>query len=542
MIKIVLGVLTAVILISGCSKKESYTLKGTYTDAPAYGDMLIDTSTGEPAILNPVLASDSASAAINDLVFNGLVKFDKSLNLVGDLADKWKIKDGGLTIIFHLKNNVKWHDGVSFTAKDVKFTYDAYMAPDTKTSYRSLFEPVKSVRIIDDFTLEVLYKKPFAPALQYWGTGILPAHLFAGIDINTASFNRTPVGTGPYIFKNWKTGRSLELISNKTHFDGSPYITNYMLRIIPDQSVQFMNLQSGDADMMELSSDLYFTKANTEYFNKNFNKFVVPAFLYTYIGYNQENPIFASVKTRQALSYAINTAEIIKNVRRGMARPISGPFIPGSYAYDESVKPYEYNPEKAAQLLKEDGWVKGDDGFLTRQGIPFEFTLATNQGNKEREEIAAIAQQEFSKLGIKVHVRVLAWNIFITDFINKKKFDAVVMGWSLTRDPDCYDIWHSSKTNEGEFNFVGYKNRQVDRLLEDGRSTYDTEKRKVIYRKIHSLIAKDAPYTFIYSPYTLPVIHKRIHGIKPEAAGIGYNFTKWYVPSELQKYRIALEK
>ncbi len=532
----------ALIMIYGCQNKETYTLKDTYTDKPAYGDMLIDSSIGEPAILNPVLASDSASAEINDLVFSGLVKFDKNLNLTGDLAEKWEIKDGGLIIIFYLKKNVKWHDGAPFTAKDVKFTYDIYMAPETKTAYRSLFEPVKNVIVIDDYTVKVNYKKPFAPALQYWGTGILPSHLLEDKDINTAVFNRAPVGTGPYTFKNWKTGRSVELMANKDYFDGAPYISNYLFRIIPDQSVQFMNLQAGSLDMMTLSSDLYFTKANTEDFNKKFNKYIVPAFQYTYIGYNQNNPLFAPVKIRQALSYAINTQEIIKGVSRGLARPISGPFIPGSYAYDESIKPYEYNIEKAQRLLKEEGWIKGEDGMLRKDGKLFEFTLSTNQGNKEREEIAAIAQQEFSKLGIKVNVRVLAWNIFITDFINKKKFDAVVMGWSLTCDPDCYDIWHSSKTNEGEFNFVSYKNPEVDTLLEQGRTTYDTEKRKAIYRKIHRLIASDAPYTFIYSPYALPAIHKRVHGIKSEPAGIGYNFTRWYVPEELQKYKIAFEK
>ena len=136
---------------------------------------------------------------------------------------------------------------------------------------------------------------------------------------------------------------------------------------------------------------------------------------------------------------------------------------------------------------------------------------------------------------MKIVIR--AWSIFITESINKRNFDAVVMGWSLTRDPDCYDIWHSSKTNEGEFNFVSYSNPEVDRLALEGRETYDPEKRAVIYREIHRLIAEDAPYTFLYNPCALPAVHKRIHGIEPKPAGIGYNFIRWYVPEELVKYK-----
>ncbi|MFP4466582.1 MAG: peptide-binding protein [Candidatus Goldiibacteriota bacterium] len=523
-------------LSAGCSRDSGYSIPDEYEDKPFYGGMLIDSSIGEPSILNPVLASDSSSSDITELIFNGLVKFDKNLKLTGDLAESWEIKDDGKLIVFHLKKGVKWHDGADFTAEDVKFTYEKYMDPGVKTAYRSLFEPVSRVVVKDDYTLEVYYEKPFAPALQYWGASIIPRHILHDKDFNSAEFNRNPVGTGPYVFKKWLTARQIELEANENYFDGKPYISRYIYRIIPDQSVQFMELASGSVDMMSLNSDLYFSRADTPEFKKKFNKFKIPAFTYVYIGYNNENPLFADKKVRQALSYAVNRKEIIKNVKLGLARPISGPFIPGSAFYNENVPYYRYDIEKAEKLLNEAGWRKNSSGMLEKDGKPFEFTLMTNQGNKERETIAAITQQQLSKLGIKVEIRVLAWSIFITEFINKRKFDAVVMGWSLTRDPDCYDIWHSSKTKEGEFNFIAYSNPEVDRLCIEGREVYDPEKRAEIYRKIHSLISEDAPYTFLYNPFALPAVHKRIHGIKPEPAGIGYNFTKWYIPEDLIKY------
>lgn len=528
------------IFLLSCKQKETYKLKDKYLDEPAYGDGIITASIGEPSTLNPVLASDSASHDITGLVFNGLVRFDKDLNLIGDLAEKWEILEGGKVIIFYLKKGVKWHDGVEFTAKDVKFTYDSFMSPATKTAYRSLFEPIKSVEIINNYKIKVTYKIIFAPALQYWGTEIIPYHLLHDKDINTAEFNRKPVGTGPYKFVKWMTADRIELIANENYFDGKPYISKYIYRIIPDQSVQFMEMISGGIDSMDLNSELWTTRANAEKFVKNFNKFKITGFNYVYLGFNLNNELFKEKKTRKAINYAINKDEIIQGVKKGLAKRTTGPYIPETWAYNnsEEVEKYDYDLELAKKLLIETGWQIGKDGILyNSQGKKFEFTIITNQGNKEREEIATIIQQQLLKIGIKAEVRILAWNILITEFIDKKKFDAIVLGWSTGLDPDNYDIWHSSKTKEGEFNFISYKNKDVDKLLEKGRMTFDLNKRAQIYKTIHKIIADDSPYVFLYSPYGLPAVHKRFHGIEPALAGISYNFIKWYVPQELIKYK-----
>jgi len=532
------------ISLFSCKQKETYKLKKNYVDKPAYGDAIITASIGEPATLNPVLASDSASHDITGLVFNGLVKFDKDLNITGDLAEKWDILDGGRVIIFYLKKGVKWHDGTEFTAKDVLFTYNAFMSPDTKTAYRSLFEPIKSIEVINDYKIKVTYKTVFAPSLQYWGVEIIPYHLLHGKDINTAEFNRSPIGTGPYKFLKWQTADRIELVANENYFDGKPYISRYIYRIIPDQSVQFMEMMSGGVDSMELTSELWTTRAETEKFKKNFNKFKITEFNYVYFGFNLNNELFKDKKIRKAINYAINKDEIIQGVKKGLAVRTSGPYIPGTWAYNDSddVEKYDYNPETAKKLLSEAGWQMENDGFIHKQGKKFEFTIVTNQGNKEREEIATIIQQQLSKIGIKAEVRILAWNILLTEFIDKKKFDAVVMGWSTGLDPDNYDIWHSSKNKEGEFNFISYKNAEVDKLLIAARTTFDVNKRTGAYKKIHKIIADDSPYVFLYCPYGLPAVHKRFHGIEPAPAGISYNFTKWYVPQELIKYKFETDK
>jgi peptide/nickel transport system substrate-binding protein len=537
---IILSFLLLLVPITSCRRGSSYVLKDKYTDKPAYGDMLVDSNIGEPATLNPVLASDQASFNIADMVFSGLVRFDRDLNIEGCLAKSWDISKDGKLITFHLRHGVKWHDGVEFTAQDVKFTYDMYMDPKTKTAYKSLFEPIQRIEIPDRYTVKVYYREVFAPALQYWGTDIIPYHLLHDKDINTAEFNRNPIGTGPYKFSKWITADRIELTANKDYFEGEPYISRYVCRNIPDQSVQFMEMLAGTLDMMALNSDLYFTKTNSGDFVKNFNRYQIQAPGYRYVAYNEKNPLFKDKNVRKALSYAIDKDAIIKGVLRGLAKPVSGPFIPGTWAYNDKAETYAYNTLTAMTLLKKAGWAPGRDGYLYKDGNKFEFTVCTNQGNKEREEIATILQQELGLLGIKVNVRILAWNIFITEFIDKQKFDAVVMGWSTTRDPDCYETWHSSKTKEGEFNFISYRNPEVDRLLIAGRTTFDLKKRAAAYKRIHALIADDAPYTFLYTPLDLPAVHKRVHGIVEAPAGIGWNFIHWYVPEEIQKYRVAV--
>ncbi len=506
-------------------------------EKPAYGDTFVDASIGDASILNPILSGDSASNDIIQRVYNGLVKYDKDLKLTGDLAESWTVSKDGLVITFKLRKNVQWQDGAPFTAADVEFTFKKLIDPLTKSPYKSAFELVKKFEVLDAYTVRVVYGKPFAPALERWGMGILPKHIYQGLDVNTAKANYSPVGTGPYIFKDWKRQRELTLSSFPAYFDGRAFIDNYVYRIIPDQSVQFMELKSGGIDSMALTPDMFKKQAAAPDFEAKFNKYKYRAFAYTYLGFNNKSPFFSDKKVRQAVSHAINRKEIIDFILFGYGSEATGPFPPDSWACDKSVKGYSYDLELSRKLLKEAGWLPGKDGLLEKNGQKFSFMLMTNQGNKARESVATIIQSQLKKLGIKVELRVLAWPVFINEYVDKKKFDAVVLGWSLTLDPDCYDIFHSSKIKEGEYNFVSYSNPEVDRLLLEGQETFDLNKRKEIYNRIHRLVAEDQPYAFLFVPDALTAVDRRIHGIKPAPIGIGYNSEKWFVPEGEQKYR-----
>ncbi len=486
--------------------------------------------------LLPLLASDSASGEISGLIYNGLTKYDKNIKVASDLAESWDVSPDGLQLTFHLRKGVKWHDGVEFTADDVLFTYKTVIDPKVPTPYSSNYGPVEKVEVLDKYTVRVFYKEPYAPALESWGMGIIPKHILDGKDISSEIYSRNPVGTGPYTLKEWVTGQKMVIEAFDGYFEGRPGIDKYVARIIPDPATMFLELKFGGIDFMGLTPQQFKLQANSELFKKYFQKFRYPAFGYTYLGYNHRDPRFSDKRVRQAFTYSINKEDIIAGVLLGYGTPCTGPFPPESWAYNPDIKDLEYNPEKALVLFAQAGWKKGKNGLLEKNGEPFSFTVLINQGNDARLRTAQIIKENLKKVGIEMKIRVLEWQTMLHEFIDKKRFEAVILGWALSRDPDAYDIWHSSKTREGEFNFISYKNEEVDRLLLEGRRTFDIEKRKKIYHRIHEILADDQPYTFLYVPDALPVLHKRFKGVEKAPLGIWYDFIHWYVPKEKNEW------
>ena len=515
-------------------------LCGASDVVPADGDAIVTSSISEPVNLIPFFASDSASADISSLIFNGLVKYDKDLSLVGDLAERWEVKNGGLKIIFYLKNNVLWQDGKPFTAEDVVFTFQKLTDPNVPTPYGGDFEKIKNIEMLGPYAVEVNYKEPFSPGLSSWGMGIVPKHILEKQDLLKTDFSRHPIGTGPYILKKWKTGEKLELTANPGYFEGRPHIDRYIYRIIPDQSTAFLELQTDNLDLGVLTPLQYQKQTESRFFHEKFSKFRMPSSNYVYLGYNLENPLFMDKKVRKALGLAIQKNEIVEVALSGLGRVATGPFLPGTWAYNEKVKESAFDPEKAKRMLGEAGWADTDgDHVLDKEGKKFSFTVLTNQGNDQRRMACEMIQKRLKDIGVDMKIQTVEWGTFLKEFIDKKRFEAVVLAWQLPRDPDCFDIFHSSKTSPGNFNFVSFRSETLDKLLEKGRQVFDEEKRAPVYRRIHEILSDEEPYTFLYVPDALPIVHKRFLGIKLAPAGIGYNFIHWHVPAERQKYKRA---
>ncbi len=545
----VLVLVSLLLLVAGCGEKGGKNANmppkdtveiavGSATGTPAYGDAIVIGTIGDISGLIPNITSDSASHEVGSLIYNGLVRYDKNLELEGELAESWEIKEGGQKIIFHLRKGVSWHDGEPFTSDDVLFTYKLMIDPSTPTAYAEDFLQVKSASAPDLYTFVVEYEEPFAPALSSWGLSILPKHkLEKEKDIVKSEQNAHPVGTGPYRFVEWKPGEKIVLDVNPGYYEGSPYIKKVIYRIIPDQATMFLELKAGGVDFMGLTPPQYTRQTETPEFKKNYNKYRYLSFGYTYLGYNLKNPLFRDRQVRQALSYAINRKDIIKGVLFGLGVESVGPYKPGTWMHNPGVKKYEYNPELAKKLLADSGWIDRDgDGILDREGKKLSFTIMTNHGNEARRKTAVIIQRFFKNVGVEVTIREIEWAAFINEFIDKRKFEAVILGWSIGQDPDQYEIWHSGKTGEKELNFISYENSEVDELLERGRRTFDREERKKFYWRFQEILAEEQPYNFLYVAEALPAIHARFRNIEPAPAGIRYNFIKWYVPENEFKY------
>jgi len=537
---------------TACSNEQTTnTSQTTPTEAeptgyqPAHGGRLIDASIGDATNLIPMIASDASSHDIAGQLYLPLLKYDKNLNLVGQLTESWQISEDKLSIIFKLKPNLKWSDGKPLTSDDLVFTLQLIQDDKTQSPYKSDYMKVVSAKAIDQRTFEVRYKEIFSPALATWASlAILPKHVFKGVNIMDTDLSRHPkASVGPYFLKDWQTQQSITMTANPNYFAGDVWIDERITRIIPDPATQFLELSAGKIDMANLTSTQY-TRLfdNNQRLKHEYNRYKYLGFSYTYLGFNLTRKPFDDVRVRQALAYAIDRQELVDGVLLGLGEVLATPYKPGTRWVNQSIKPRPFSLQQAQTLLTEAGWTKkeGQD-YVSKNGKPLSFSILTNNGNKKRADTATIIQQRLKSIGIQVNIRLVEWSAFIENFINKRDFDAVILGWSLSPDPDQFNIWHSSQTGERQFNFLSYSNPKVDEALEQARLTFDLDKQKQWYDMMQQEIHNDVPVVFLYAGYSLPAIHKRIQGIEVAPAGIGHNSEFWYIPKPLQQTSITPE-
>jgi peptide/nickel transport system substrate-binding protein len=503
------------------------------------GGTLLDATTAEPSGLIYMVAGESSAGAISSNIFNKLLKYDKNLDLEGELAESWEVSADQKTITFKLKPNLKWSDGKPLTSADALWTWQAAIDEKTRSPYASDFQLVKKAETPNAQTFSVTYQQAYAPALDSWaGLQILPKHLLQGQDIHTTAFARKPVGSSYYKLDAWTTGENIKLSRNVASVLGPAKIDNLVTRIIPDSSAQFLELMAGNIDSMSLDPIKYarIIPARPE-LKQKLALYKELGNSYTYMGFNLKRKPYNDIRVRKAINYAIDKQEIIDGVYLGLGIDIASPYKPGTRWSNPDLKPYPYDPAKAKALLKEAGFIDSDgDGILERDGKPFNFEILTNQ-NKEREKSAVLIQRRLKDVGIEANVRAIEWASFISRFIKTGDFDVVILGWGLGLDPDQFNIWHSSQQAPGQFNFIGYNNPNIDKLLEQGRTELNPDKRQKIYHEFAKVLLEDSPIVYLSAGYGLSAIHKRVKGIDNPAppAGVGWNSYDWYIPTELRR-------
>jgi peptide/nickel transport system substrate-binding protein len=496
---------------------------------------------GDATSLNPVVATDSVSYTVEWPIFDSLLELDERLNVKPLLAESWEASRDGLTYTFKLKKGVTWHDGKPFTARDVAFTFYSVLDPKVTTPHRAYFDAlagfpeltakenpkkpeelaVRPIEVVDDHTVRFRLRYPsgsFLAVLVNPRAGIVPEHLLKGADLNTAEFNRKPVGTGPFKLVEWRRGERIVLEANEKYHGGRPALNRVLFRIIPDAVVLLQELRSGGVDLMENPP---LTEVARLKQTPGLRVITADNTSYTYLGWRQDLAPFTDLRVRRALNHAIDVPSMIKEVLQGYAAPATGQFPPSSWAYDPSVKPYAYDPARAKALLADAGFKPGADGILTKDGKPFTFTIRHDVANQTVKDTAVIVQEYLKRVGVDARLEPLDWPTFVKKLF-ASEFEGIVVNWTNHHDPDpfAYTIWHSSQW-KGR-NFAHYKNPRVDELLEQARRTAVVAERKKAYAEFSRVLMEDAPYVFLYFPQQVYVTRQGYEGFValPTFAGI----------------------
>lgn len=429
-------------------------------------------------------------------------------------------------ITFHLRPGVRWHDGAPFTAEDVKFNYQAIVDPKNASPRAGAFDSVKSVETLGELVAQVTYKRLYSPAILDWTQTLAPKHLLddaalerekqrrqlsererSQFSLRTTSFNRSPVGTGPFKFVKWLPNQYIQVTRHEGYWGEKAGYRDFFFRSIPDYLTTELEFGAGAVDMYDAlphQAERYRHDSRYQVLSGNEGMF-------TYIGYNLRRPPFQDVRVRRALGMALDVDAIIKYVLSGEGKRSTGPYYSITPFDDPSVQPLPYDTRGAAELLASAGWKKNAGGILEKDGKTLSFTVVTNAGNPQRKATMTIAQDAWSKLGVDVKIQDFEWTVFLEDFIQKSNFDAVVLGWGGGgSNPDIHAIWHSSQTHPYEHNYVGYQSPEADELIMKIRTTYDPKETVELAHRLHRVIANDQPYTFLYEPLKPYVFDRRI--------------------------------
>ncbi len=490
------------LVISGCGKKEKEASK-------TKENRLVYASEAEFAGLNPILEETNLDA----LLFRGLMRFDENNKPVEDIANSVDISDDQLTYTFKLKEDIKFHDGEPLTADDVVFTIESILDDNNASFLKSDFTEVESVTKTDDHTLKLKLKHPFTPLLDKLTAPILPKHAFEGVDMRTAEFNMHPIGAGPYMFDRWDRGNSLTLKAYNDFHGTKPSIEKVIFKFIPDSNVRALQLKSGEVDIALLDP----VQAVSLKDQKNIEIHAIDTADYRGILYNMNNDLWQDVIVRRAFSYATDREQMVKGILKGYGTVAYSPLQKHAFN-NEDVEKYEYDIEKAKELLDKAGWKEEQDGIRYKDGEKLAFTITVPAVDTVRVNFANYAAEGFKAIGADVSVAALDWSA-----IDIATTDAFIIAWGSPYDADhhTYNLFHTdeaSATSSG-YNYGSYSNTKVDELLVKGRLSTDINERKAIYMAFQEELAEDPPFDFIAYVDAVYGINKNLGGVKERTLG-----------------------
>ncbi len=501
-----------------------YPVARSVTQVPVEGGVLRRRLVAEPTTLNAVLQSSAAEAEVLQYVQRNLLDFDAQMRLVPGLAERWEASANGLEYTLTLRADAVWEDGRAITARDVAFTIGKIADPKVPSNvYKPLFDELDSVKVLDEHTLRVRFKTPYAFRAMAFVIPVLPERHFAGQNFLRARENRAPVASGPYRVASWTTQQAISLERNP-RYPGTPgHFDRILFRILPDDTTAYRLLTAGELDEDQLSpavrdralrdADFQGCCRIVEFYNLD----------YSYVALNNLSPFFADARVRRALTMLLDRASIVRGLYKGSARIVSGPWAPDSPAYDPGLDALPFDPPAAARLLSEAGWRDTNgNGTLDKDGKEFEFDLLVSEGSEVGRQIDEMLASELAKVGVTARVRMQEWGSFV-ERVDSGNFAAASLAWSaVDSNPDPYFYWHSSQCAPNGLNDGCYRNPEADRLMEEARREADSGKRNAIYHRLHRIFRDDAPALFIVNASQKYAFRNDVRGV--EASPLSFFF------------------
>lgn len=459
--------------------------------------------------LDARLAAETTSYRLNDLLYDGLVRLDKDFQPQPALATSWESPDP-LTLIFHLREGVTFHNGDALTADDVVFTYTTMVDPALNARSRSLYEPIESVTAIDEFTVEFKLKEAYAPLMSYLDLGIVPRAAEGNAD-----FGSSPVGTGPFRFDSWLRGSQINLVANPGYWGGEPAVKRIETVIVGNGTARAQAIAAGDVDLVY--SPLPPSEVQTLSANARLSHSVTPSVSFIYVNFNTADPLLADPAMRVAIAKLIDQPTIVEQIYGGLDKTASSMLMPAfPWLNDEGIAQPSFDMEAGMAELDALGWALGPDGVRAKDGKPLSLTLGTNAEDAERVQSVEYLQNIFTAAGIATNVLAVDYPTFMQGN-QGKTYQISFLSWGNLVDPDraMYGQLHTG----GNFNWGSYSNPQVDDALEKGRSESAIEARAEAYQAAASQIAADLPYYVVSHQQLHAFTSEKLSGFEPDARG-----------------------
>ncbi len=522
-------------------------------EAQRFGGTAVIGAYGDLQSMNALTSSDNNSANVQrEVLFMPLVQYDENINAVPWLAEKVdtaRVAGDSLEITFHVRKDVKWHDGKPTTARDVLFTYQRAVDPQTAFPNASAFDLYsKTPKLIDDYTISFRLR-PHSDFLDIWyQTAIMPEHVLGKVPpaelLKHPFGTQSPLGNGPFKFVRRLSGQEWVFEANPDFpqaLGGRPYLDRLVWRYIPEQTTLLTELITGGVDVylspLPAQAQRIESDPSARIIEAPFRQWV-------YLAWNTRLPMFSDARTRRALTMAIDRNGIVDALLYGRAEVGRSSVTPSHWSWDpkDPQTQLPYDTTAAKRLLAEAGWQdRNRDGVLEdAQGRPFRFTIKTNQGNELRKDIAEIVQAQLQPLGIQAQVSQVEWNTLIEQLqgarnaqgVRERDFEATINGWVDFFRKDDRDILHSSNLND-PFQYVGYSHPRIDQLIDTLAVMVDREAARPLWREYQRLLVQESPYTVIYYPRRITGVHRRLQGVEMDTRSELITLRKWWMaPSD----------